>query len=77
MRFDVSSDDADVMTLGFEKDGKTVLIIINPAESEKEFLTGFNCTTAVTDKNNNLTESNIPSGSSIKITPQSVTTVIF
>lgn len=77
VRFDVTYDDADIMALGFEKDGKTVLIIINPSETEKEFSLGYDCTTAVTDKNNNLTECSIRSGDSVKITPQSVTTVIF
>ncbi len=77
VRFDVTSDDSDIMALGFEKDGKTVLIIINPTEKEKEFSLGCNCITAVTDKNSNLTEVEISSGKKTAITPQSVTTVIL
>ena len=77
VRFDVTCDDSEIMTLGFEKDGKTVLIIINPSETEKEFSLGCDCTTAVTDKNSSLAEAVIKSDEQIKITAQSVTTVIF
>lgn len=77
VRFDVDCDDSDVMALGFKKDSKTILIIINPSEKEKEFTLDCDCTTAVTDKTNSLTETPIRSGDSIKITSQSVTTVIF
>ena len=77
VRFDVTSDDNEIMILGFEKDSKTVLTVINPTDKEKEFSLSCKCITAVTDKNNNLTETNIPSGKNITITPQSVTTVIF
>ncbi len=77
VRFDVSCDDGDIMALGFEKDGKTVLIVINPTENSKDFSLECDCTAAVTDKNNNLSETRIESGKNIIITPNSVTTVIF
>jgi hypothetical protein len=77
VRFEVESDDCDIMTLGFKKDGKTILIIINPTEKEKGFPLGCDCMTAVTDQNSNLTETAIKSDELIKINPQSVTTVIF
>ncbi|MBR5561612.1 MAG: xylanase [Clostridia bacterium] len=77
MRFDVTTDDCDVMSLGFKKYNKTVLIIINPTEKEKNIRLTRNCMTAVTDKNNNLTETEIKAGETAVITPQSVTTVVF
>lgn len=77
VRFDVSCDDEEIMALGFEKDGKTFLVIINPTENPKEFSVGFDCITAVTDKNSNLSEKQVTADKSIAITPNSVTTVIF
>lgn len=77
VRFDVSSDDNSLRILGFEKDGKTVLIIINHTENTKETVFDSNCMTSVTDKTSNLAEKQIPAGETIKITPNSVTTVIF
>lgn len=77
VRFDTACDDGEIMTLGFKKDEKTVIIVINPTEKEKEVSFEFDCTISVTDKNENLSEKNIVKNESIKITPQSVTTVIF
>lgn len=77
VRFDVQCDNSDIMALGFRKDGKTVLIIINPTETEKIIRLTCDCLTAVTDKNNDLTETKIKANENIEITPQSVTTVVF
>ncbi len=77
IRFEAKTDDSDVMTLGFEKDGKTVIILINPAENEKSLTAVADSLVAVTDKESNLREYNANKGESIKITPGSVTTLIF
>ncbi len=77
MRFDATCDDSDVMILGFEKDGKTVLILINPTEKEKAFTPDSDCTISVTDEKENLAEKKINKGETVKITPHSVTTVII
>lgn len=75
VRFDVKTDDGDVMSLGFEKNGKTVLIIINPKDSKKTFTLPQKALVAVTDKDSSLRE--YTAESEIEITPQSVTTVVF
>ncbi|MBQ2841603.1 MAG: xylanase [Clostridia bacterium] len=77
VRFDVSCDDDDIMPLGFEKDGKTVVILINPTDKAKDFTPVYGCTIAVTDESDNLTEKEIKDGEKIKITPYSVNTIIF
>ncbi len=77
VRFDAKADDSDIMTLGFEKDGKTVLILINPTENEKSLAAPENSIVAVTDKSSNLCEHTANKGEHIKITPCSVTTLIF
>ena len=77
VRFDVSSDDKDIMTLGFEKGGENILIIINPSEKEKAFTLPFDSITAVTDSNSNLKENAVKGGNEIKITAESVTTIKF
>ncbi len=77
VRFDTAADDADVMTLGFEKDEKTVLIIINPTENEKSFTAFENSLVAVTDENSSLAEYNAEKNTEIKITPYSVTTIVY
>lgn len=77
LRFEVTSDDSDLMTLGFEKDGKTVLIIINPTENIKESAFEHSCMTAVTDKNNNLTETQVSAEEKIILPSNSVTTVVL
>ena len=77
VRFETNSDDADIMTLGFEKDGKTVLIIINPTAKEKSYTIPENSLVAVTDENRSLAEYSAEKNSDIKITPSSVTTIVF
>lgn len=77
VRFDAACDDSDIMILGFEKDGKTVLILINPTEKEKAFTPDSDCMISVTDEKENLAEKKINKGETVKITPYSVTTVII
>ena len=75
VRFEVKADDSDIMALGFEKDGKTVLIIINPINIKKSFSLSQKADVAVTDNDSNLRE--YTAENEIELTPQSVTTVIF
>ncbi|MEE1010488.1 MAG: glycoside hydrolase family 30 beta sandwich domain-containing protein, partial [Acutalibacteraceae bacterium] len=77
VRFETNSDDSEVMTLGFEKDGKTVMIIINPTASEKSYTLPENSLIAVTDETSNLAEYSADKNTDIKITPASVTTIVF
>ncbi|MBQ2902869.1 MAG: xylanase [Clostridia bacterium] len=77
VRFEASCDDGDIMLLGFKKDGKTVLVIINPTEKEKEYYPGRNCMISVTDEKFSLAEKNITKDEAAKIAPRSVTTVII
>ncbi|MEE1138163.1 MAG: glycoside hydrolase [Acutalibacteraceae bacterium] len=75
VRFEVKADDSDIMALGFEKDSKTVLIIINPKNIKKSFSLSQKADVAVTDNDSNLRE--YTAENEIELTPQSVTTVIF
>lgn len=75
VRFEVKTDDSDIMALGFEKDGKTVIIIINPKDIQKSLPLPQKAIVAVTDNESNLREHTAEN--EIEITPQSVTTVIF
>lgn len=77
IRFEAVSDDSEVMTLGFKKDEKTVLIIINPSANEKSLTLPENSLVAVTDKSANLAEYSAEKNSDITITPSSVTTIVF
>ena len=75
VRFDVKTDDSDVMALGFEKDSKTVLVVINPKDSKKTFTLPQKALVAVTDKESNLRE--YTAENEIEITSESVTTIVF
>lgn len=77
VRFEVKTDDGDIMPLGFKAADKTVIIMINPTESEKIFSLPEDSLVAVTDENSNLTEYSAKKNSQIRITPHSVNTIIF
>lgn len=76
-RIEAACDDGDVMLIAFESDDKTVLIIANPTDKEKTYTLQSDAVVAVTDKEKNLEESRFCANSSIAITPESVTTVIY
>ncbi len=76
-RFEVKTDDIDIMSLGFKKDGKTVVILINPTENEKSLVLTENSLIAVTDKESNLREFTANKGEKITVTSHSVTTLVF
>lgn len=76
-RIEATCDDPDVMTIAFYKDGKTVLILVNPTAQEKEFISPSDALVAVTDKDNDLTEKNIRKNEKIILAPESVTTFVF
>lgn len=77
VRFDVKSDDEAVTALGFKKDGKQYLVIVNFSKEEKKTVFAADALVAVTDKNSNLREYSAPKGDEITLTPESVTTVIL
>ncbi len=76
-RFEVESDDSEIMLLGFKKDNKTVVIIINPTSNIKRYELEKDALIAVTDKDNNLEESKLSALNTLNITPESVTTIVF
>lgn len=76
-RVDCDCDEKDVYTLAFEKDGKTVIIIVNPSTKEKVVSFPQKVTVAVTDKNNDLEEFDVSENTEICISAESVNTVIF
>ncbi len=76
-RIDVNCDDKDVITIAFTKESKTILIVVNDTEKEKDFTMPADGLFAVTDKDNNLAEKNAAANEKIAITPLSVTTFVF
>ena len=77
VRIDCLCDDGEVSTLAFTKDGKTVVIIINPTEKEKPFSFEKSGKAVVTDENKNLEEREFSAEETLTITPKSVTTIIY
>ncbi len=77
VRIDCSCGDEDILPLAFYKNGRTVVILINPAESEKAFTVPQNALLSVTDDFKNLEEIHISENTRIKITPRSVNTIIY
>lgn len=78
VRVDAVCEDKELMLLAFEKDNKTVLIVINPSENKKNITlpTSGKVLAAVTDNNNDLTEKEYSNGN-VDLTPKSVTTLVF
>ncbi len=76
-RFEVETDDSDIMSLGFMKDGKNVIILINPTEKEKSLTLPENSLVVVTDESSNLREHSENKGAEIIITANSVNTIIY
>lgn len=77
IRIEAECDDADVKIVAFAKDGKTILVLINNSECEKEITAEYNILASVTDAKNSLCETEYAKGSKIKITSKSVTTIIY
>lgn len=78
VRVSAECDDKELMLLAFEKDGKTVVVAINPSNSEKEITlpAESGIIHAVTDDKNDLTENKI-SGNVAVLTARSVNTFVF
>lgn len=77
-RIDAETDDENVLVTAFKNENETVLVLINNSNDEKEFSLpyGKEFLISVTDGNNNLKESVTESGD-VKLTPESVTTVVI
>ncbi|MBQ7961556.1 MAG: xylanase [Clostridia bacterium] len=77
-RIDAYCDDKDLKILGFAKDGKTILVVINDTAAEKNISVDAvgPVTVAVTDNDHDLTETTAEN-KDITITPESVTTIIY
>ena len=78
-RIAVSSDDDTLKTVAFADDEKTVIVVINDNKEEKTLENTFGkaVLTALTDKDNDLTEKEIPENGAITIPPESVMTIVY
>ena len=76
-RIKTECDDRDIMTIAFEKDGKTILITLNKSKIAKEYTLPADALVSITDKDNNLTEITAYADTKFTISAESVTTFIF
>lgn len=76
-RIEVKCDDAEINAVAFAKSGKIIVILINNSNSEKSLAAECDALAAVTDEGNSLCETEYAKGSTIKITPKSVTTIVY
>ncbi len=76
-RVECSCDDNEINALAFEKNGKTILILINPTKKEKTLSFSHDVKLIVTNEEENLKESSIAANKKIIITPESVNTIIY
>lgn len=77
VRFDVTCDDNELQVLGFKNVSETVVIIINPNANKKELILEKDALMAITDKDNDLTESHHSAGCTVTIPSESVVTFVF
>ena len=77
-RIEASTDDNDLLLTAFENDGKVTLIVVNKSQKEKTISipTDKTVLVSVTDKDNNLTETESETNNII-LTPRSVTTIVW
>ena len=76
VRFDVSADDPAVQVLGFKKDGRVTLIVINETDQAKELSLPEAAVQIVTSETDDLAELPINGGKAF-IKPKSVNTFLF
>ncbi len=77
-RIHASTDDEEVLVTAFKNGEEIVLVLINNSDNEKIFSLPYkkDVLLSVTDKDNNLKESNV-TASKISLSPKSVTTVVI
>ncbi len=77
-RFEIKTDDEDVLAVAFKNENEKVLVFINCSDEEKllSLPSGKEVLVSVTDENSNLEES-VSEASKLKLTPKSVTTVVI
>ena len=76
-RIESYSDDETVRVITFKQESVTVLIVINPTKSLKNYIAPDEGLVSVTDKNHNLAEKSCTCGDVVDILPESVTTFVF
>lgn len=76
-RIESYSDDETVRVITFKQESVTVLIVINPTKSLKNYIAPDEGLVSVTDKNHNLAEKSCSCGDVVDILPESVTTFVF
>lgn len=76
-RIKAECDDKDIMLVAFEKDGKTILIAVNTAKTEKHYIMPCDALIAITNKDNNLTEIKANANNKFKLSAESVNTFVF
>ncbi len=77
VRFETVCDDNEIMTVGFEKDGKITLIIINPTVKSKNYKAPSDGFAYVTDEKRSLEKSEVCKNSVVPVPARSVTTITF
>lgn len=78
-RIHIECDDKEIMPLAFSDGRKNIVILINPSEKAKTAQNPFgsNFLTAVTDKDNDLTETVFNENNALTLSPRSVTTIVY
>lgn len=76
VRTEIAADDPDVLPLCFVKDGRRVLVLVNPSGNEKSFTAETDTKVFVTDETDDLKEYSFPAGAEIRIGAESVNTVV-
>ncbi len=76
-RIGCECDDKDALCLAFEKDGETVVIVINPTNTGKSFAAPCDGILVETNDEKNLFGTLIEKDSQITVTPRSVNTIIY
>ena len=78
-RVEVKADDRDVKAVAFADGKKTVIVVINDGKNEKTIKNTFGkaVLTALTDKDNDLKEKEIPENDVISVPAESVMTIVY
>lgn len=76
-RVEIKADDSEILPLAFTKEDKTIIIIINPGKGIKEYVPPCDALAALTDKDNDLTESLFKAGEKITIPAEAVMTIVM
>lgn len=71
------ADDKDLLVSAYRKDGKTVIVAVNPSEEPKTVSFPRSFRLFVTDEDSDLAERLVPADAEVRLTPRSVNTLLF